>query len=44
MTVAPARRRPGVGGGPAGRAASYYLRRARADFVILDAQDSAGGA
>ncbi|MEO3806801.1 ArsO family NAD(P)H-dependent flavin-containing monooxygenase [Nonomuraea sp. B1E8] len=33
-----------IGGGQAGLAAGYYLRRARADFVILDAQDSAGGA
>jgi cation diffusion facilitator CzcD-associated flavoprotein CzcO len=33
-----------IGGGQAGLAAGYYLRRAKADFVILDAQDSAGGA
>ncbi|GAB2491450.1 ArsO family NAD(P)H-dependent flavin-containing monooxygenase [Streptosporangium sandarakinum] len=33
-----------IGGGQAGLAAGYYLRRAKADFVILDAQDAAGGA
>ncbi|MEQ4717661.1 ArsO family NAD(P)H-dependent flavin-containing monooxygenase [Nonomuraea sp. B19D2] len=33
-----------VGGGQAGLAAGYYLRRAGADFVILDAQDRPGGA
>ncbi|MEU5864029.1 ArsO family NAD(P)H-dependent flavin-containing monooxygenase [Nonomuraea sp. NPDC047529] len=33
-----------IGGGQAGLAAGYYLRRAKVDFVILDAQDSAGGA
>ncbi|AQZ63181.1 pyridine nucleotide-disulfide oxidoreductase [[Actinomadura] parvosata subsp. kistnae] len=33
-----------IGGGQAGLAAGYYLRRAKADFVILDAQDSVGGA
>ncbi|MEV0819965.1 ArsO family NAD(P)H-dependent flavin-containing monooxygenase [Nonomuraea rubra] len=33
-----------IGGGQAGLAAGYYLRRAKADFVIFDAQDSAGGA
>lgn len=33
-----------VGGGQAGLAAGYHLRRAKADFVILDAQDQPGGA
>ncbi|MET8144339.1 ArsO family NAD(P)H-dependent flavin-containing monooxygenase [Sphaerisporangium sp. NPDC005288] len=33
-----------VGGGQAGLAAGYYLRRAGADFVILDAQERPGGA
>ncbi|WP_049563997.1 ArsO family NAD(P)H-dependent flavin-containing monooxygenase [Nonomuraea sp. SBT364] len=33
-----------IGGGQAGLAAGYYLRRAGADFVILDAQDRPGGA
>ncbi|MEV4177496.1 ArsO family NAD(P)H-dependent flavin-containing monooxygenase [Nonomuraea sp. NPDC049709] len=33
-----------IGGGQAGLAAGYYLRRARADFVVLDAQDEPGGA
>ncbi|MBB6551553.1 ArsO family NAD(P)H-dependent flavin-containing monooxygenase [Nonomuraea rubra] len=33
-----------IGGGQAGLAAGYYLRRARADFVILDAQEEPGGA
>ncbi|MEU4326795.1 ArsO family NAD(P)H-dependent flavin-containing monooxygenase [Nonomuraea dietziae] len=33
-----------IGGGQAGLAAGYYLRRAKADFVILDAQDRPGGA
>ncbi|MEU0486685.1 ArsO family NAD(P)H-dependent flavin-containing monooxygenase [Streptosporangium sp. NPDC006013] len=33
-----------IGGGQAGLAAGYYLRRARADFVILDARDEPGGA
>ncbi|MBT2233482.1 ArsO family NAD(P)H-dependent flavin-containing monooxygenase [Nonomuraea sp. NEAU-A123] len=33
-----------IGGGQAGLAAGYYLRRAQADFVILDAQDRPGGA
>ncbi|MGW0060973.1 FAD-dependent oxidoreductase [Streptosporangium sandarakinum] len=33
-----------IGGGQAGLAAGYYLRRAKADFVVLDAQDAAGGA
>jgi putative flavoprotein involved in K+ transport len=33
-----------IGGGQAGLAAGYYLRRAGADFVILDAQEQPGGA
>ncbi|MFI6888814.1 ArsO family NAD(P)H-dependent flavin-containing monooxygenase [Streptosporangium canum] len=33
-----------IGGGQAGLAAGYHLRRAGADFVILDAQDAPGGA
>ncbi|MEV4216783.1 ArsO family NAD(P)H-dependent flavin-containing monooxygenase [Nonomuraea sp. NPDC049725] len=33
-----------IGGGQAGLAAGYYLRRAGADFVILDAQEATGGA
>jgi len=33
-----------IGGGQAGLAAGYYLRRAGADFVILDAQERPGGA
>ncbi|GAA2375806.1 ArsO family NAD(P)H-dependent flavin-containing monooxygenase [Nonomuraea africana] len=33
-----------VGGGQAGLAAGYHLRRAGADFVILDAQEAPGGA
>jgi putative flavoprotein involved in K+ transport len=33
-----------IGGGQAGLAAGYYLRRAQADFVILDAQPGPGGA
>ncbi|MEU0119910.1 ArsO family NAD(P)H-dependent flavin-containing monooxygenase [Streptomyces bobili] len=33
-----------VGGGQAGLAAGYYLRRQGLDFVILDAQDTPGGA
>ncbi|HVK24061.1 MAG TPA: ArsO family NAD(P)H-dependent flavin-containing monooxygenase, partial [Actinokineospora sp.] len=33
-----------VGGGQAGLAAGFYLRRAGVDFVILDAQDEPGGA
>ncbi|WP_326631767.1 FAD-dependent oxidoreductase [Nonomuraea fuscirosea] len=33
-----------IGGGQAGLAAGYYLRRAGADFVILDTQDRPGGA
>ncbi|MBU8858633.1 MULTISPECIES: FAD-dependent oxidoreductase [unclassified Micromonospora] len=33
-----------VGGGQAGLAAGYYLRRAGLDYVILDAQSRPGGA
>lgn len=33
-----------VGGGQAGLATGYFLRRARADFVILDERDRPGGA
>jgi putative flavoprotein involved in K+ transport len=33
-----------IGGGQAGLAAGYYLRRAGLDFVILDAQATPGGA
>ena len=33
-----------IGGGQAGLAAGYFLRRAKADFVILDAQSRPGGA
>ncbi|GGL46935.1 FAD-dependent oxidoreductase [Planomonospora parontospora] len=33
-----------IGGGQAGLAAGYHLRRAGTDFVILDAQDAPGGA
>lgn len=33
-----------IGGGQAGLAAGYYLRRAGADFAIIDAQDRPGGA
>ncbi|EME51215.1 monooxygenase, putative [Amycolatopsis decaplanina DSM 44594] len=33
-----------IGGGQAGLAAGYYLRRAGLDFVILDAQAQPGGA
>jgi putative flavoprotein involved in K+ transport len=33
-----------IGGGQAGLAAGYYLRRAGLDFVILDAQPGPGGA
>ncbi|MET9240943.1 ArsO family NAD(P)H-dependent flavin-containing monooxygenase [Nonomuraea sp. NPDC003709] len=33
-----------IGGGQAGLSAGYYLRRAKADFVILDGQDRPGGA
>ncbi|MFF0423603.1 ArsO family NAD(P)H-dependent flavin-containing monooxygenase [Streptomyces sp. NPDC004520] len=33
-----------IGGGQAGLAAGYHLRRAGLDFVILDAQDAPGGA
>jgi hypothetical protein len=33
-----------IGGGQAGLAAGYFLRRAKADFVVLDAQSRPGGA
>ncbi|WP_449061208.1 ArsO family NAD(P)H-dependent flavin-containing monooxygenase [Planomonospora algeriensis] len=33
-----------IGGGQAGLAAGYHLRRAGADFVILDTQEQPGGA
>ncbi|OEU96288.1 ArsO family NAD(P)H-dependent flavin-containing monooxygenase [Streptomyces oceani] len=33
-----------IGGGQAGLAAGYHLRRRNLDFVILDAQESPGGA
>ncbi|WP_083734698.1 ArsO family NAD(P)H-dependent flavin-containing monooxygenase [Actinomadura sp. CNU-125] len=33
-----------IGGGQAGLAAGFYLRRAGLDFAILDAQDEPGGA
>lgn len=33
-----------IGGGQAGLAAGYHLRRQNLDFVILDAQSTAGGA
>ncbi|MFJ9109773.1 ArsO family NAD(P)H-dependent flavin-containing monooxygenase [Streptomyces sp. NPDC102283] len=33
-----------IGGGQAGLAAAYYLRRQNLDFVILDAQPTPGGA
>ena len=33
-----------IGGGQAGLAAGYFLRRAKTDFVILDAQSRPGGA
>ncbi|WJV48950.1 ArsO family NAD(P)H-dependent flavin-containing monooxygenase [Streptomyces flavofungini] len=33
-----------IGGGQAGLAAGYHLRRLGVDFVILDAQDTPGGA
>ncbi|MEV0649608.1 ArsO family NAD(P)H-dependent flavin-containing monooxygenase [Phytomonospora sp. NPDC050363] len=33
-----------IGGGQAGLAAGYYLRRAKADYVILDAGTAPGGA
>lgn len=33
-----------IGGGQAGLAAGYYLRRTTTDFVILDAEDAPGGA
>ncbi|WSQ40886.1 NAD(P)-binding protein [Streptomyces sp. NBC_01224] len=33
-----------IGGGQAGLAAGYHLRRKKLDFVILDAQSTPGGA
>ena len=33
-----------IGGGQAGLAVAYYLRRARVDHVVLDDQESPGGA
>lgn len=33
-----------IGGGQMGLALGYYLRRAKADFLILDAEDGPGGA
>ena len=33
-----------IGGGQMGLALGYYLRRAGADFLILDAEHGAGGA
>lgn len=33
-----------IGGGQAGLAVGYYLRRAKLDFIILDDQDKSGGA
>jgi putative flavoprotein involved in K+ transport len=33
-----------IGGGQAGLAAGYYLRRSRLSFVVLDGQKAAGGA
>jgi cation diffusion facilitator CzcD-associated flavoprotein CzcO len=33
-----------IGGGQAGLAAAYYLRRASLEFVVLDAQAEPGGA
>lgn len=33
-----------IGGGQAGLAAGYYLRRAKVDYVILDAEGAPGGA
>ena len=33
-----------IGGGQAGLAVGYYLRRAKLDFIILDSQDQNGGA
>lgn len=33
-----------IGGGQAGLAAGYYLRRHKLDFVILDAHAAPGGA
>lgn len=31
-----------IGGGQAGLAVGYYLRRAKLDFIILDNQDQSG--
>lgn len=33
-----------IGGGQAGLAVGYYLRRAKVDFIILDNQEQSGGA
>jgi putative flavoprotein involved in K+ transport len=33
-----------IGGGQAGLSLGYYLRRAKLDYVILDAEDGPGGA
>lgn len=33
-----------IGGGQAGLAVAYYLRRAGLDFVVLDAEERPGGA
>ena len=33
-----------IGGGQAGLATAYHLRRAGVDHVVLDAQDEPGGA
>jgi cation diffusion facilitator CzcD-associated flavoprotein CzcO len=33
-----------IGGGQMGLSLGYYLRRAKADFLILDAEDGPGGA
>lgn len=33
-----------IGGGQAGLAVGYYLRRAKLDFIILDDQNQSGGA
>ena len=33
-----------VGAGQSGLAVSYYLRKYGADFVVLDASDTSGGA
>lgn len=44
MTVEPDHDVIVIGGGQAGLAVAYYLRRAEADFLVLDAEESAGGA